>query len=153
MKLNEDQIEILRQKVNSVLGKIYELDHTLIQSGGQERSLSFRFGLYFNQEIKSIEWLNTLDIDLEYNKNGMEPKRIPRRPNGVVPDFIFHQRGNNENNVLVIEFKGWWSNDSRENDVIKLEDFVHQEGEYKYGLGFFIELNKNGAELTEFKDY
>ncbi len=153
MTLREEQLEILRQKVNSVLEKIYELDHALIQSGGQERSLSFRFGLYFNQEIGSTTWLNGLDIDLEYNKNGMEPKRTPRRPNGVVPDFILHQRGSNENNVMVIEFKGWWSNDSKENDVIKLEDFIHQEGEYQYGLGFFIEFNKNGADLTEYKGY
>ncbi|WP_176829754.1 hypothetical protein [Tenacibaculum sp. MAR_2009_124] len=129
--------------------RIYEEDASLVQKRGMERSLSFRFGLYFHELVNS----EGLHIDLEYNKNGDEPKRIPQRPHGVVPDFLFHSRGNNEQNTLVIEFKGWWNNDSRENDVIKLTDFVHQEGEYKYGLGILIEFNRDNFTLETFLDY
>lgn len=140
MILNNEQIEVLKQSINSTLENIYSIDYNLIERGGMEQSLSFRFGLYLNNILKDIDWLKNHDIDLEYNKNGLNPKRTPRRPNGVRPDLVIHKRGENINNVLVIEFKGWWNGD-RESDLIKLEDFVNQDGEYKYALGVFIEFN------------
>ncbi|WP_299892388.1 hypothetical protein [uncultured Lacinutrix sp.] len=149
MKLSQNQIDELTETINSVLNRIYEDDVSLVQRRGMERSLSFRFGLYFHETLNSDE----LHIDLEYNKNGDAPKRTPQRPNGVVPDFLFHCRGNNEQNALVIEFKGWWNAESRENDVIKLTDFVHQDGEYKYGLGVLIEFNRDSYTIEQFIDY
>lgn len=153
MRLQTSQIEQLRQLLNLALTRLYEEDNQLIQRGGMERSLAFRFALYFSESMKETEPPINLDIDLEYNKNGLAPKRTPRRPNGVVPDFLLHSRGDNEENTLVVEFKGWWNNEARENDIIKLEDFVHQEGEYMYGLGVLIELNKDYFTVEEFIDY
>ena len=153
MRLDTNQVKILEEIISNALHRLYVQDIELVQRGGMERSLSFRFGLYFSELISEYIEFRALDIDLEYNKNGLEPKRTPRRPNGVRPDFILHKRQNNDQNILVIEFKGWWNDTAREIDQIKLEDFVSQDGEYKYGMGILVELNNDEFELTKYIDY
>jgi hypothetical protein len=69
-------------------------------------------------------------------------------PQGVLSDIILHQRGFNDKNVAVIEFKGYWSGKGRDDE--KLRGFTHQElNDYHYGLGLFIRLGRtlNGCEL------
>jgi len=110
-----------------------------------EQAVSFRFGVYLLGQCQQVDWLRPMDFDMEYSKNGLYPKRTPRRPNGVRPDLIIHTRNSNENNVLIIEIKGWWNTEPRENDRIKLEDFVHQDGEYQYGLGVFLDLGRTNC--------
>lgn len=153
MILTQAQIEQLQRIITNCVELLYQNDSALITRGGMEQSVSFRFAILLNEAIKEIDWLNGLRLDIEYNKNGINPKRTPRRQNGVRPDLIIHSRGDNDANILVIEIKGWWNNESREVDRIKLEDFTHQDGEYKYGLGTFLELTKNGCIPQYFKDY
>lgn len=153
MILNEEQISLLRGIIQVSLDNLYRNDIELVQRGGMEQAISFRFGIYLMEQCQQIEWLRNSDFDMEYNKNGVNPKRTPRRPNGTRPDLIVHTRNSNEANILIVEIKGWWNDEPRERDRIKLEDFVHQEGEYKYGYGVFIDLGKNGCEPEYFKNY
>lgn len=153
MILNEVQIEELQGIITNCTAVLYENDSDIIRRGGMEQSASFRFAVYLNDFIRGCNWLNNTQVDIEYNKNGLEPKKTPRRPNGVRPDIIVHNRGNNDRNVLVIEIKGWWNDERREADIIKLEDFVDQDGEYKYGLGAFVELGEHDSYIQYFKDY
>ncbi len=152
MILNNQQIALLKEIVITVSERLYNDDLVIISKGGLERSVLFRFGLYLHELIKQTEWAG-LNLDIEYNKNGMEPKRIPRRKFGVQPDLILHKRDENNDNILIIEFKGWWNDADRKDDIVKLEDFIHQQGEYKYGLGAFIELNKDKPGIEFFCDY
>lgn len=152
MILNTQQNQLLTEMVEQCVAKLYVDDIRLVERGGMERSLAFRFGLYLDYAIRTCDWLSNLHIDLEYNKNGLTPKRTPRRPNGAQPDLILHTREIQDNNILVVEFKGWWNTYDRQNDRIKLEDFVSQIGEYKYGLGVFIEFNQVPA-YEYFHDY
>ena len=126
---------------------LYEVDEALVSRRGLERSIAFQFAIYFHEKAKEIDWLRELNTDLEYNKNGEQPKRTVRKPNGTAPDFILHERRSNERNVLVIEFKGWWNDQSREGDIVKLEDFTRPDGEYAYGLGLLIELERDSYSL------
>jgi hypothetical protein len=153
MILTAEQRATLIEIIAPIMQRVYQDDIRLIQRGGMERSLSFRFGLYLSDAIRQNEWLSNLHLDLEYNKNGLNPKRTPRRPNGAQPDLILHTREGHVNNILVIEFKGWWNDYDRQRDRIKLEDFVDQEGEYKYGLGILIELNIDAPTYEYFQDY
>lgn len=153
MILEQAQIKQLQVVISNCLESLYQMDSTLITRGGMEQSASFRFAIYLNEAIKEIDWLNGLQLDIEYNKNGLNPKRTPRRPKGVRPDLIIHSRGNNDANILVVEIKGWWNDEPREFDRIKLEDFTHQDGEYKYGLGVFLELERDSCEPQYFRDY
>jgi hypothetical protein len=153
MILIPDQITQLKEIIQISLDNLYKNDFTLIEKGGMEQAVSFRYGMYLYGQCQQIEWLRHSDFDMEYNKNGLRPKRTPRRPNGVRPDLIVHTRNSNENNILIIEIKGWWNAELRENDRIKLEDFVHQEGGYKYGYGAFLDLTLEGCTPEYFKGY
>jgi hypothetical protein len=165
MHLIPEQTQDLKNLLINCLNLLYTNDIRLVQKGGLERSITFRLALYINEAIKNVGWINeinqrlseadeSLKIDVEYNKNGLIPKSTPRRPNGAHPDIILHRREQNDLNILVIEIKGWWNNYDRQIDRIKLEDFTCQEGEYMYGLGVFLELEKDGfAEPEYFQPY
>lgn len=153
MILTEEQINQLREIIKTSLDTLYERDIELIQRGGMEQAVSFRFGLYLLEQCLQIEWLRHSDFDMEYNKNGLTPKRTPNRPKGVRPDLIIHTRNSNEANILIVEIKGWWNTQTRTNDRIKIEDFVHQEGEYKYAYGVFLDLGRTECNPQYFKNY
>lgn len=153
MLLAVEQINKLKEIIQISLNNLYQNDIEIIQRGGMEQAVSFRFGTYLLAQCQQIEWLRHFDFDMEYNKNGINPKRTPRRPNGVRPDLIIHKRNSNDTNILIVEIKGWWNNEDRENDEIKIEDFIHQEGEYKYGLGVFLDLNRTECNPKYFKNY
>jgi len=150
MWLLEEHRRQLEEMIKNCVDQLYNNDMDLIARGGMEQSILFRFALYLNDYRKEIEWLKDFQLDVEYNKNGVSSKRLPRRPNGVRPDLIIHSRGNNDANILVIEIKGWWNYEPREDDIIKLEDFTHQDGEYKYGLGVFLDFGKTNCKLEYF---
>ena len=67
------------------------------------------FCLYLNKYIDSNKLLKKYDLDTEYNRDIEGFKRLANRPNGWYPDLILHKRGSNENNILIIECKGWLS--------------------------------------------
>lgn len=156
MKLTTEQISELKKEIDKLIVVLYNyklpyLD--MIFRGGMEQAISFHIGLYMYKYIKKRNWLKGYDIDMEYNKNGDMGKVIPSRPNGARPDIIIHQRGLNDWNVLMIEVKGWWNKTSRDNDRDKLRDFTDQQGEYKYGLGVFLDLRNTGCTPEYFQDY
>jgi hypothetical protein len=80
MILTREQILELRNLIQRTIDRLYINDSNILNRLGLEKALTFRFGLYFNEAISQIEWLDTLTLDMEYNKNGDEPKRTPRRP-------------------------------------------------------------------------
>lgn len=164
MQLTPEQTQELKTILTNCLVRLYTEDISLLQRRGLERSITFRLALYLNEATRNVQWINQINetlrnqnelnelikIDVEYNKNGLIPKRTPRRLNGAHPDIIIHRRRHNDLNILVIEIKGWWDDRNRDDDRIKLEDFTHQEGEYMYGLGVLIELHANNFATPEY---
>ena len=144
--------EIL-ELIKSSLEKLYEKDQYLIYHGdnnhNSERAIVFRFGIYFNQEVEDSLRYN---VDAEYNRNIDDNKKM-RKGNkrgkeivNVIPDLILHQRGNNKNNMLIIEFKTWWNN-GQDEDIEKIKKFCDPSGEYKYKYGTTILLGKRLDEI------
>lgn len=72
-------------------------------------------------------------------------KRLPNRQHGSYPDLILHERGTNNNNFLVIEFKTWWDS-NQDDDKNKIEDFCDPLGEYRYKYGVLILFGKRREE-------
>lgn len=132
--------------------QVYDCDRYLIERAVSERALVFRFGLYFNALMSRSSFRN-LDLDCEYNKNLGEPKRTESHPKGAIPDVLVHRRHSNDENFLVLEFKGYWNNANREADKQKVTDFTSQRGIYKYALGAFIEVGLEGPHVEFFQDY
>lgn len=144
-------IERLKQMLEMAIHEAYHKDGDLFRRGGLEQACVFRIGYYLQLLINQDGRLNHLNLDCEYNKNGYDNKRTPRFPKGTRPDLILHERTSNEENTLIVEFKGWWCKQSQ-NDKQKLEDFTSPECGYRYKLGAFVVLCKEHAQISYFQN-
>ena len=89
MILTIEQINQLKEVINNTLNTLYIDDIELINRRGLERSIAFRFGLYFYNFSREIDWISNLDIDLEYNKNGEGVKATARNQHATAHCNVF----------------------------------------------------------------
>lgn len=151
--------EQLEPIIHQALDCLYENDSYLIIHQGitlpnmdshvSERGIVFRFGIYFQWLASQHSVFKDFNIDTEYNRNLDNVKSLPNTrwaKNGALPDLIVHKRGDNENNLLVVEFKPWWSNHQLINqDREKLSAFKNMPYNYKHAL--LVLLNQDRFEL------
>ncbi|MDD4219735.1 MAG: hypothetical protein WCS59_00590 [Sphaerochaetaceae bacterium] len=142
MTLNNKEIDKILLAISSSVQRVYLHDNYLIQNKVHERSIVGRFAIYFQEELNQIGY-SGFHLDVEYNKDHSHPKRTTNFSRGTYPDVVVHQRGSNENNLCIIEFKPQWSRVSIDRDIKKLKDFTDEKGKYKYGIGFSIIINHN----------
>lgn len=147
MILTERQINLLNTAIETALNEVYEKDIYLIQNKVHERTIVSRFCIYFQNELVSTDFA-VHNLDFEYSKNHADPKRTVNFENGTYPDIILHQRGSNDQNILIIEFKTWWDNNTAI-DINKLKDFTNHNGQYKYAVGYSIVFNIERASLQK----
>lgn len=121
----------LKSIVSEALDTLYEKDADLIQRQVHERSIVFRFGLYFNDFLKKSEAYSGYDLDFDYNRNMDDAKRTQRHPQGIYPDLILHKWGSNDHNVLALEFKTSW-NRNNVKYINKLEELTSPEQQYRF---------------------
>ncbi len=116
---------------------------------GLEQAFAFRAGVYFQEYLNRTPYRN-LNLDMEYTKKGADPKKL--NDTTIRPDMILHERHINDNNILVVEFKGWWND--RCGDKKKLEFLTKQKEEegFNYLLGIFIRIIKDEAKYTMFEN-
>lgn len=141
---NNTESNPIKRYVESALNKVYREDMSLIEREASERAIVFRFGLYLYEILKSTEFKD-YDVDVEYNRNGYDPKRTPSHPqNGIVPDLIVHIRESNDYNLLVLEFKTERNNNQSE-DIKKIKELTSATGKYrfKYGATILIGYDKS----------
>ncbi len=143
----EDDLDELLKIIKSALDSLYINEAYLIEQEVHERSLVFRFGLYFYKRLEKLQNFSKLDLDIEYNRDlvssaNKDPKRTYEHPNGIFPDLILHKRGNNNNNILVLEFKTQWSKEKNFQDLDKLKELTSPNQKYHYTLGISIVLGK-----------
>ncbi len=150
MTLSEDQIYELKSIIHTAIHMLYDNDISLIERQANERSIAFRFGLYFTEIMRKSSFVDDVDltIDFDYNRNLNQVKNMEgfSSTHGVYPDIILHHRGYNDKNVVVIEFKGIWNrnNRARQDDFRKLIGFTHPDrNDYQYRLGVFIDLGQD----------
>jgi hypothetical protein len=155
--MNKDQ---LVGAVTIALRLLLKNDAFLLEYGANERSITHKLAEYLQQLLSSHH------VDCEYNRHGVESKRLPRHcrerdKDYVYPDIVVHLRGTDEDNLLVIEAKPTW--DTRvgvpECDRVKLQEFTKPNAEYRYEFGLFIGFNRlaeprlvwfnDGAELHD----
>ena len=111
-----------------------------------ERAIVFRFAHYLQNLIDDNGGFEDYNLDCEYNRNGTECKSLPSFPKGTYPDIIIHQRGSNDYNLLVIEVKTYW-NDDTERDKRKLKDFTAPNGKYKFSRGISLLLTADRSDV------
>ncbi len=118
-----------------------------------ERSIVFRFALYFYELIMEDPELCKFDLDCEYNRYMSDVKALPSFGNGIYPDVILHKRGKtgSKNNILAFEFKTYW-NRNQEDDCKKLLELTDQEGKYGFYCGMAIRINRRDWSIQKFQN-
>lgn len=135
--------EKLDYLIRTALSLLYKNDKYLIDIHANERCIVFRFGYYFQNLLSMHCEYKEYNLDLEYNRDGEDPKKTPNHEKGIYPDVILHKRGNNKDNLLVMEFKGYWNNQGQEEDKSKINDLMNPNGEYKYKNGYTVLLKED----------
>ena len=150
----ESLLNQLKEIITQALDELYRKDDYLIKNGRKsgnhlsERSIMFRLGIYIDKIIGE-----KFNVDTEYNRDGAFLKRYCNidinkdKEVCCVPDIIIHKRGNNDNNILIIEIKPWW-NPNNETDVKKLEYFTDKEHQYKYKFGLSLNIGKSEEKCS-----
>ena len=149
----------IRDNLCNAIRKFYEKDSVLIEYQVAERALTHKLAEYLQELFPDY------NVDCEYNKVGNgDPKRIdllmaaqqdcPKDCNKCVankcvvfPDIIVHQRGTDEN-ILVVEAKTAWSGLTQVNDYKKLQALI-DSGEYHYQLGVAFRFSENFEETIK----
>lgn len=155
--MDEQVITTLREQEPSefliaALRLLIERDTYLLEVDANERSISHRLGLHLQTLLP--DW----DVDCEYNRDGVDPKRIgflslhpddeDTEAKTVFPDIIVHQRGTDTNH-LVIEIKKSSSTINREIDRQKLIGYK-RDLHYEYALFIELEVGKQpGVAIVE----
>lgn len=138
----------IQEKVLNSINKLFDEDIFLLKADANERSISHKLAIYLQAEFESFK---ELSVDCEYNRDmDFDPKRIDNWKSKcakkvesddvdaktVYPDIIVHERGNNDNNLLVIEIKKS-NNPDNGCDQEKIKNFIK---DLKYDFGVFINI-------------
>lgn len=128
--------------IQAALERLLEVDDHLLRVDANERSLTFRFAMHLQAVLPHLH------VDCEYNRTGIEPKRIAidrlhtdvgdTEGKTVFPDVIAHIRGTQQN-YLVIEFK---KSSSGVADVVDFQKLGGYQGDrrLRYAFAVFIVL-------------
>jgi hypothetical protein len=144
--MNEEEVQ---QAVISALERVIDEDTDLLRFDVNERSIFHRLRMYL-QEAVSDPW----DVDVEYNRIGEDDdvtKRLPEeilqdeRQGTVYPDVIIHQRGSEDDNLLVIEAKK--SENPSDGDRQKIRSYM-QHLDYDYALFVKFDTGQDFEELV-----
>lgn len=151
MKMEKEE---LKELIERAIKQLLEKDSYLLQHDVNERTITHKLAMYIEDISRNIEGFNW-DIDVEYNRNYDEPKKIglvyecvpntDTEARSVFPDIIIHKRrGNNDgeikdNNLLVIEIKkdAKGKKTEKDKDINKIKAFLSQSP-YYYKYGMFI---------------
>lgn len=144
-KMSRGEVE---RQFRSALDALYERDSRLLMVGSSERSVTHRLAVHLEGAFPDY------DVDCEYNRVGPDgnAKRLlaspPRavRPDDldavtVFPDIVVHERGNDENNLLVIEAKkdaGSASQLYQENSAWDRVKLLAYKEQLKYQFAIFL---------------
>lgn len=153
-EITKAHIDVL---LNEALDILYENDRYLIdnrpflrgKNGNHyvgERAIVFRLAHYMQNIINDTPLLADYVLDCEYNRNGIHAKKLPSFPNGVYPDIIIHNRGDNDHNLLVMEVKTYWHRNN-DTDKRKIAEFLDTSGKYHFSFGISLTIEEQRQDV------
>ena len=134
-------ISLIGQILCSALKNLFENQPDIFDFTSQTGQTEWNLTHHLANEIhKYIFWL---DHDLDVTKRNLGNKR---------PDIIFHKRGTNALNFLVVEVK--YRDTSVEKDIRKIkEDWMENELKYRFGASIkIVDKNEYKVILLDRKD-
>lgn len=156
----------VRELIEKSLKELIKKDIGLIHRKVREECINHRLACYLEQFLGEILNISSdvphYSIDLEYNKNSNDPKKIlideHRNVKAIRPDIIIHERENNENNLIAFEIKKGYTNS---HDLEKIKGLLRNPYNYQYGcLISYLPTKKyikvrllynQGRDIKEFK--
>ena len=117
--------------VKKALDNFFEKDQVLIEENVHEICMVHRFAIYLENKMEN----KTYNVDIEYNRhlNNIKKDSIG---NCRRVDLVVHQRGNDDNNYIYIEFK---KNNNFDNDIDKIK---RMKKIYKYKNIYIISFSE-----------
>ncbi len=140
-------------RVHQAIEELRKHDEYLLNVNANERSIIHRLAVYLHREFES------LNVDVEYNRDGHEIKRLRNLPNvkcdNVLPDIIVHTRGNNHDNLLVVEVKKLGNeNGSDEKKLVEFTKPLNQNGlGYRWGLHLILDCEAQANDSLRWYEY
>ncbi len=150
----------IKRKLEISVGMLFKNDAFLVENVVNERSISHKLAEYLQLLFPDY------NVDCEYNRmeigeddEHFMTKRLNLGPEPinsddteaktVFPDIIVHKRGNNDDNLLVIEIKK--ADRDTMIDEKKLKAFTNK-CQLKYALGCLLTFSKSGHIAAWYKD-
>ena len=137
---NEDYIKLVIDIICSSIKNLFKNQPNIFNFTSETHNSEWNVSHHLAFEIQ--KYLSWLDHDVELIKKNHENRR---------PDIVFHKRGINKLNFLVVEVKTS-SEISEDIDKIK-ENFIDRRLEYKFGVAIKINGDKsfNACLITKDK--
>lgn len=167
----------LRTAVKRSIQKLLQKDYWLLEHDLSERSISHKLAEYIQLKFAHYH------VDCEYNGDVSRPAGRKRADmlkahvqmideltekeeaeqhkdyvsRQVFPDIIIHRRGDNDNNLCIVEIKKDTSGETSDYDYLKMRAYTGNEFDntLQYQLGIFVRFitgNKPGYQILFFKD-
>jgi len=128
----------MEKLVADALRLLFANDGFLLEADVAERAIAARLATYMSAHFRDHQ------VDVEYNRHGLVPKEVglPESCRGggrkrIFPDVIVHQRGHDDENLLVIQIKKETNREPRECDRAVIEAMKR---EFRYRRGLLIDL-------------
>ena len=129
-------LQEVKDRIIKCINKMYKNDSDLLTKNIYEVTISCKLAQYLFSAFSDY------DVDCEYDKhkNNKKEFEIDNQISERRPDILIHKRGNDDNNLAVIEIKKSTSSGNRQLDYKKLKSMTLQTGKYRYKIGVFINL-------------
>ncbi len=132
-RFEEFATDEVKQLITNALSLLVENDKVLIEKKVREECINHRLACYLENLInRNLNNHFRYEVDLEYNKNYNNPKKIideSNNPKSIRPDIIIHKRDTNDN-LIVFEIKKGYT---IQHDLIKIEGLFRPPMKYTYG--------------------
>lgn len=143
-------LERIRIILRTSLTKLVVWDLDLIERKVHEKAINHRLAIYLEDVLRIYGW--PYHVDIEYNKNGDNPKGYTRgdgTPANAIPDIIVHRRQHNDENLLFFEIKKL---ESKPLDIEKTTAFLAQNYDYKFAclINYWPDEDHIDIQLKQF---
>jgi len=145
MTLTQDEI---KERFKSSMERLRSEDSILFNKNVNERTITHKLAEYLQEEFPDY------NVDCEYNRYEDLSKKIkpPKdevkwtdtEGKSIFPDIVVHKRGNQDNNLLIMEVKKSSNRINGEFDKTKIKALMKKP--YKYKCGLYLELDIDGEE-------
>jgi len=140
--------EAVLAAVSGALADLAARDQALLELRAHELAVVHRFAVYLERHLRQMLAQHDLTIDIDYDRHGrlhkfLDPRDDRRKAARFRPDLVVHGRGDDDRNILVME----WKKNARNRTLARLRSRVEQllisdasHSGYSYKIGVLVDV-------------